>query len=72
MGKSNKKNIVFTGSAGFLGRGIIKAFEKDFRLRLVDVSDFETTHEKMIGDVSNPEFCLRALSGMDYLVIAHM
>ena len=72
MIESNKKNIVFTGSAGFLGRGIIRAFEKDFNLRLVDVSDFETPHEKKIGDVYDPEFCLRALSGMDYLVIAHM
>ncbi len=72
MSSSDKKNIVFTGSAGFLGRGIIRTFEKDFRLRLVGVSDFETDHEKMIGDVSDPEFCRRALSGMDYLVIAHM
>ncbi|MEI6420893.1 MAG: NAD(P)-dependent oxidoreductase, partial [Lentisphaerota bacterium] len=72
MSKSNKKSVVFTGSAGFLGRGIFRAFEKDFHLRLVDVFDFEARHEKMIGDVADPEFCLRALSGMDYLVIAHM
>jgi nucleoside-diphosphate-sugar epimerase len=67
-----KRNIVFTGSAGFLGRGMIRAFEQDYNLRLVDVFDFETRHEKMLGDVSEPEFCLNALSEMDYLVIAHM
>ena len=69
---ASRKKIIFTGSAGFLGCGITKAFESDYSLRLVDVCDFETPYEKMIGDVSDPDFCSRAVSGMDQLVIAHM
>ena len=66
------RSLMVTGSAGFLGRGICKAFEEDFKLRLLDMHDFESRHEKMIGDVADPDFCLRAAKGMDYMVIAHM
>lgn len=72
MSMERKKSVLLTGAAGFLGSGLHMAFEPDLRIRLADMVDFATSHEKMIGDVSDPEFCLRAAEGMDYLVIAHM
>jgi len=68
----NGKHVVLTGAAGFLGRGLYKAFEPDCHVRLVDVQDFESPHEKRIGDVADPDFCMKAVEGMDYLVIAHI
>lgn len=67
-----KNKIVFTGSAGFLGRAIYKAFEDDYDLRLVDIVRFESDHETMIGDVSDFSFCCEIVSGADMLVVAHM
>ncbi|WOO43410.1 NAD(P)-dependent oxidoreductase [Rubellicoccus peritrichatus] len=64
--------ILFTGSAGFLGQSIFKAFEGRHKIRLMDVRPFETDHEMFIGDVGNLDDCRRAVKDIDTLVIAHM
>ena len=69
---TDKKKIAFTGSAGFLGQALYKAFENDYELRLSDIADFETDHEKIIGDVTDLDFCKQLVRGMDLLVVAHM
>lgn len=70
--RSEKKKIVFTGSAGFLGRALYRAFEGDYGLRLSDVNGFASEHETVIGDVTDFSFCRRLVRGMDLLVVAHM
>jgi len=66
-------NILFTGSAGYLGRGIVVPFEKSgHTLRLMDVRPFETSHECVIGDVADLEDVRKAVRGVDAVVIAHM
>jgi nucleoside-diphosphate-sugar epimerase len=69
---SGKKRIVFTGSAGFLGRALYRAFEGDYGLRLSDINGFASEHETVIGDVTDFSFCRRLVRGMDLLVVAHM
>ena len=68
----NRKTVVITGAGGFLGRGLIEALGKRYSLRLADIRDFETVHEKRIGDVSDPAFCMDLLRGADFLLVAHM
>ncbi len=68
-----KPRILFTGSAGFLGQAMYKAFEGDYALRLCDIADFDAgLHEKVVGDVSDPVFCDVAVKDCDAMVIAHM
>lgn len=69
---NGKERLLITGAGGFLGRGLIRALEKTYALRLVDIHDFDTTHEKWIGDVSSPEFCSEVLKECDLLLVAHM
>lgn len=64
--------ILITGAAGYLGRGLIKPFEGKHQLRLMDVVDFETPHEKVIGSVADLESVRNAAKGMDAIIIAHM
>lgn len=64
--------ILFTGSAGFLGQAIIRAFEGRHELRLMDIREFESNHEMIVGNVANLDDCRRALKGIDAIVIAHM
>ena len=67
-----KNLLVITGAGGFLGRGLIDALGKYYRLRLVDIRDFSSAHEKRIGDVADPDFCLEILKDADLLLVAHM
>ncbi len=64
--------ILFTGAGGFLGQGLVKPFARDHDLRLIDIADFETGHEKLMGDVSDLDTALRSVEGVDAIVIAHM
>ncbi|MBN2581499.1 MAG: NAD(P)-dependent oxidoreductase, partial [Planctomycetes bacterium] len=64
--------VLVTGAGGFLGRGLIVPFESKHTLRLMDVVDWPTPHEKIVGDVADLETCRRAVQGMDAIVIAHM
>ena len=65
--------VLITGAGGFLCRGLVTPFEEaGEELRLMDVVDFETEHEKCIGDVSQQADCEKAVAGMDAIVIGHM
>ncbi len=66
--------VLITGAAGCLGRGIIRPFEEHgHALRLMDVADFEhPEHEVVVGDVSDLATVRRAVRGVDALVIGHM
>ncbi len=64
--------VLVTGAGGFLGRGLIVPFEGKHDLRLMDVVDWETPHEKIIGSVADLDTCRKALEGCDAMVIAHM
>jgi len=67
------KKVLFTGSAGHLGRGIVVPFEnRDIDLRLMDVRPFESPHECIVGDVGDLETVRKAVRGVDAIVIAHM
>lgn len=64
--------VLVTGAGGFLGRGLIVPFEGRHELRLMDVADWDTRHEKLIGSVADLETVRRAVDGCDAVVIAHM
>lgn len=64
--------VLVTGAGGFLGQGLIVPFEGKHELRLMDVADWKTTHEKIVGDVADLDTCRRAVKGCDAVVIAHM
>jgi len=65
--------ILFTGSAGYLGRGVIIPFETSgHTLRLMDVRPFNTPHECVVGDVADLETVRTVVRGVDAVVIAHM
>ena len=51
--------MLFTGSAGYLGQGIIIPFEQNSHddLRLMDVRPFDTRHEFFVGDVADLAIC---------------
>lgn len=67
------KRVAFTGSAGFLGQALWKAFADEYALRLCDIADFDAgPNEKCVGDVSDPAFCERVVQDCDAVVIAHM
>ena len=61
-----------TGAGGFLGRGLILPFEGKHDLRLMDVVDFDSPHETLIGSVADLDDARRAVDGVDAIVIAHM
>ena len=64
--------ILVTGAGGFLGGGLIEPFVGRHDLRLMDVVDWQTPHEKVLGDVADLETCRRAVQGCQGIVIAHM
>ena len=64
--------VLVTGAAGFLGRGLIVPFEGKHDLRLMDVMPFESPHETLVGSVADLETARRAAEGVDAIVIAHM
>lgn len=64
--------VLVTGAGGFLGRGLIVPFEGKHELRLMDVVDWDTPHEKIIGSVTDLDTCRKALKGCDAMVLAHM
>ena len=64
--------VLVTGAGGFLGQGLIVPFEGRHELRLMDIRDWQTPHEKIVGSVADLETCRRAVAGCDALVIAHM
>ncbi len=63
---------LITGAGGFLGRGMVEAFDGRHDLRLMDVVDFDTPHEKLVADVADLDACRAAVDGCDAAVIAHM
>jgi len=70
--KGMRMRVLVTGAAGFLGRGMVLPFEGAHGLRLMDVVDFESPHETMIGSVADLDDARRAVEGVDGIVIAHM
>ncbi len=64
--------ILVTGAGGFLGRGLIVPFEGKHELRLMDLFDWKTPHEKVIGSVADLETVRRSVDGVQAIVIAHM
>jgi nucleoside-diphosphate-sugar epimerase len=64
--------VLVTGAGGFLGGGLIEPFIGRHDLRLMDVVDWPTPHEKVIGDVADLDTCRRAAAGCQAIVIAHM
>jgi uronate dehydrogenase len=64
--------VLVTGAAGYLGQGLVVPFSGACDLRLMDVVDFPTPHEKVVGSVADLDAVLRAAEGVDGLVIAHM
>lgn len=65
--------ILITGAGGFLGKGLVVPFEAaGMDLRLMDVVDFDTSHEKLVGSVAHLATVQRAVEGVDGIVIAHM
>lgn len=64
--------ILITGAGGYLGQGLVLPFEGTCELRLMDVVDFQTPHEKVLGNVADLDAVQRATEGVDALVIAHM
>ena len=64
--------VLVTGAGGFLGRGLIVPFEGQADLRLMDVVDWDTPHEKIVASVADLDAVLKAVAGVDALVIAHM
>lgn len=66
--------ILVTGAGGFLGKGMVIPFEEHggYELRLMDIVSFESEHEVVVGDVSDPEAVENAVAGMDAIIIAHM
>ncbi|MFW6155139.1 MAG: NAD-dependent epimerase/dehydratase family protein [Planctomycetota bacterium] len=66
-------NVLVTGSAGFLGQGLVLPFrDHNHTLRLMDVRDHDAPDEVLVGDVGSQEDCRRAVAGMDAVVVAHM
>ena len=47
--------VVIYGSNGQLGPHVVKALEGHVELRLTDLEPFDTPHEMMIVDVSDPD-----------------
>ena len=65
--------VLVTGAVGFLCKGLVIPFEEaGEELRVMDVVDFDSPHEKFIGDVSQQADCEKAVEGMDAIVIGHM
>jgi nucleoside-diphosphate-sugar epimerase len=65
--------VLITGASGFLGQGLVVPFEeRGDTLRLLDVAPMETPHEQVAGDVTDLEFAINAVDGVDAIVIAHM
>lgn len=66
--------VLITGAAGFLGQGLVAAFEQaeGYALRLMDVRPFESWHEVVVGAVEDLACVRAAMQGVDAMVIAHM
>ncbi|MCL2647531.1 MAG: NAD(P)-dependent oxidoreductase [Phycisphaerales bacterium] len=69
-------NILITGAAGYLVRGLILPFERpEYTLRLMDITPFSSKHETLTADVSDLDAVRSATKGMgggDAIIIAHM
>ena len=64
--------ILITGAAGYIGPGLIEAFEGSHDLRLMDVTAMESPHETIVGTVADLAAVRDAVEGVDALLIAHM
>jgi nucleoside-diphosphate-sugar epimerase len=64
--------LLVTGAAGYLGQGLVIPFRGTCDLRLMDVVDFATPHEKVVASVADLDAVLRATEAVDGVVIAHM
>ena len=60
--------VVIYGSNGQLGPHVVKALEGHVDLRLTDLEPFDTPHEMMPVDVSDPDAVTRAAEGMDAII----
>ena len=65
---------LITGAAGFLGQGLVGAFEQGETcvLRLMDVRPFASRHEVVVGSVADLACVRAAMRGVDAMVLAHM
>jgi nucleoside-diphosphate-sugar epimerase len=64
--------VLVTGAGGYLGQGLVLPFEGHVDLRLMDVVDFTTSHEKIVSSVADLDAVQRAVEGVYGIVIAHM
>jgi nucleoside-diphosphate-sugar epimerase len=64
--------VLITGGAGFLGRGMVAAFDAKHPLRLMDLCPWGSSHEVVAGDVADLDQVRHATEGVDGIVIAHM
>ena len=60
--------VVIYGGNGKLGPHVVKALEGHVELRLTDVFEFDTPHDMMAVDVSDPDAVMRAAEGMDAII----
>ena len=64
--------ILFTGAAGYSGKGFIEPLSGHHDLRILDLRPIETPHEMVVGDVTDLDTARAASKGMDAIVIGHM
>ena len=60
--------VVIYGSNGMLGPHVVTALEGHVDLRLTDLEPFDTPHEMVSVDVSDPDAVMRAAEGTDAIV----
>lgn len=65
--------ILITGAFGYTGKGLTESCAEGHSLRVMSTRpNLETPHDFIQGDVSNIDDCLRAVEGMDAIVMGHM
>lgn len=60
--------VVIYGGNGQLGPHVVNALAPHYTLRVTDLKPFDTPHEMMPVDVSDPDAVMRAAEGMDAIV----
>ncbi len=66
--------VLITGAAGYLGWGLVDAFDGHHDLRLFDIDPYDgpAEHEMVVGSVCDYQAVQQALEGVDGMVVAHM